>query len=521
MIITPPRQFHPPAAPKPIPEPPSPRHRRLRALAVAAVVGCVALGAGLRVAAYARNQSLWIDEAMLALNVVHRTPSGLLQPLDLNQGAPVGYLLLSKFVVHQFGSSELMLRLTSFVASLAGLALFVPLAYRALPAAAARLAVCLFALSPYLVGYAAEFKQYELDATIAVALTALALPAWRGTAGRVGLVALALAGMVAVWFSHPSVFVLGGVGLAVLAEPLMRRDYRALLGRLAVVGAWVASFAACYLLFTRKLGDNQYLLDYWAGAFLPLPPTRPGDFAWIVHHFLLFFEKPGGLNPAEFGAGGLAAAFYLVGCVVLWQTDRRALVALVAPLFLAMLASGLGKYPFAGRLLLFAVPSALLVVGYGAAVVAGRVGRGQPAAAVLLIGLLFVGPTALCAWGLRKPVHAEDAREVIAHVHAHWRAGDVAYVSHGAAPAFAFYQSRFPFPADAVRFAADPRGLRHGQQLAEVRTLRGQRRVWVVLAHQTPTDEATLRAYLDSLGRRDEAVSKSAAAVLRYDLSAE
>src|SRR5687767_15949181 len=101
---------------------------------------------------------------MLALNVVHRTPAELLRPLDLNQGAPVGFLLASKLIVSWFGGGEYALRAIPLAAALAGMGLFALLAYRALPLTAARYAAALFALSPYLAGYAAEFKQYGLDA---------------------------------------------------------------------------------------------------------------------------------------------------------------------------------------------------------------------------------------------------------------------------------------------------------------------------------------------------------------------
>jgi hypothetical protein len=473
-------------------------------------VVCVAIGVGLRGHAYLRNPSLWIDEAMLALNVVHRTTPELLQPLDLNQGAPVGYLFLSKLTVKLLGTGELALRLPSFVAGVAGLFLFVALAYRALPLAAARLAVVLFALSPFLIGYSAEFKQYELDATIAVALVTVGLPVWRNEAGQGRAVGLALAGAASVWFSHPAAFVLGGVGLAILADAAARRDRAALAARTAVVACWAASFAACYWFVLRKLGLNPYLLDYWSGKFLPLPPTRPGDFAWVVHHILEFFERPGGFAAAGFGAGGLAAACCFVGALALAKADWRLLVALATPLGLALLASGLQKYPFAGRLLLFAVPAALLLVAYGAALIAGRVGSSVRGAGLVVVGVLVVPLLAQC-WALvKQPLHAEDAREVVAHVRANWRDGDRLYVTAGAAPAFAYYQRDGAFPADAVRTGRDYR--------ADLEPLRGSRRVWVVVAHRSPAELAALRAHLDMMGRCDEAVRGADAEALRYDL---
>src|SRR4029079_13743881 len=102
------------------------------------------------------------------------------EPLDLNQGAPVGYLLLAKLAVQVGGSNEYALRSVSLIAALAGMAVFTPLASRMLPLGAARIAVCLFALSPFLAGYAAEVKQYEFDAAVPAGPMAAGRPVWRG-----------------------------------------------------------------------------------------------------------------------------------------------------------------------------------------------------------------------------------------------------------------------------------------------------------------------------------------------------
>jgi hypothetical protein len=182
-----------------------------------------------------------------------------------------------------------------------------------------------------------------------------------------------------------------------------------------------------------------------------------------------------------------------------------------------MLASGLKKYPFADRLLLFAVPAMLLVVGYGAALVSQRLGRGP---AFILVGLLFVAPVTECYRHLTKPPHAEDAREVIAYAHKHWQTGDRVYVSHGAAPALGYYISLYPLPADAVTVGADHRrDLRAYRD--ELARLRGAKRVWVILSHRTPAEEAAVIMYLEGMGQQEEALRLSDAIVLRYDLGGE
>lgn len=478
-----------------------------------AVAVCLLAGVGLRLGAYARNPALWGDEAMLALNVVHRPVAELFTPLDLNQGAPAGYLVGCRLLVQAFGGSEWVLRAPSIAAGLVALALFVPLAYRLLPVWSARLALGLIALSPYLVAYSAEFKQYELDACLTVGLVALGRPAWGATATRWQLARLALAGAAAVWFSHPAAFVLGGLGAAMLGDAVARRDRVALINRLIVCGIWAVGFAACFLLITRKLGANPYLLDYWAGAFWPLPPAGPGDVAWVVHHVLALFDNPGGFAAANIGAGGLAAACAAVGAIKLADTDRRLLAVLVGPIVLALVASAVHKYPFAGRLMLFAVPLLILLVAHGAAVLGGLLSPLGPAAgkvaAAAVVGTLFVPVVAENAAHLKRPLHAEETRAGLAHVAEHWQAGDQLVVTSGAGPAVGYYAPRFPVPAESTHLLGADRA-RFRDELARV----PPGRLWVLMAHCKPADEAALRALLGGRGGCVDVVTAAGATVV-------
>jgi hypothetical protein len=483
-----------------------------------AVVVCLIFGVCGRIAVYTRNQSLWIDEAMLALNVVHRTPSELLKPLDLNQGAPIGFLLISKSVIANFGSSELALRAIPLLASIVGLVLFVSFAYRSLQLSSARLAVVLFSLSPYLIGYAAEFKQYGLDATIAVGLVTLAGSVWNGTSTRSTHISLACAGAVAVWFSHPAVFVLAGIGSVLFLDAFSNQSWPRFRRNGYIVGAWVTSFALCYWFFLRKLGVNQYLLDYWAGTFLPMPPVKPGDLAWVVHHFFLLFEKPGGFG-GEFGLAGFAGVCFLVGALALAKHDWRLVAALLLPLLFAMIASGFRKYPFAGRLMLFVVPLLIPLVAAGAIAMAERLRDLGSFAWWLIVGAVCLGSVGECNTLRKSPLHSEDTRELIGELWQQWQPGDRVYVYYGAVPAFAYYHLRYPFPREAVTFGVENRGKDQRQFQIEIESLRGHSRVWVVLAHRQVKDEVAIRAYLDSLGAGGVAATLRDAVLMRYDLT--
>src|SRR5215207_11463259 len=82
---------------------------------VAAVI-LIVLGGLLRLRQYLTGRSLWSDEAMLALNIVNRNVSGLFKPLDYDQGAPIGFLLVEKISHLLFGRNEYSLRLFPLIA---------------------------------------------------------------------------------------------------------------------------------------------------------------------------------------------------------------------------------------------------------------------------------------------------------------------------------------------------------------------------------------------------------------------
>src|SRR5438477_195995 len=90
-----------------------------------------------------------------------------------------------------------------------------------------------------------------------------------------GLVARSLGGLhrplggAAVWFSFPSVFVLAGSATCLLAESLIRREWRVAAPRLAVGAVWAASFAVSYRTALGQLARGTGLWAFWEFAFPP------------------------------------------------------------------------------------------------------------------------------------------------------------------------------------------------------------------------------------------------------------
>src|SRR6266516_5742214 len=143
----------------------------------------VVLGVVVRVRQYAFRRSLWLDEAMVALNIGSRGFRGLLRPLALNQAAPVGWLWLEHGLVRLFGNNEYSQRLVSLLAGIGVLVLLWHVARQLLPRWLVPVVLLLAATSPSLIRYSNEAKQYESDAFAGLVLLATALPLLPG-AGR-------------------------------------------------------------------------------------------------------------------------------------------------------------------------------------------------------------------------------------------------------------------------------------------------------------------------------------------------
>ncbi len=487
----------------------------------------ILFGTLLRLTQYLSNRSLWLDEAYLALNIVNRSFLQLLKPLDNNQGAPIGFLMLERSAVQLFGPGEYALRLFPFLCGLVSLLLFHRLARQSVTPKAVPIALGLFATSAPLVYYSSEVKQYSGDVVIALLLSSAAIyyASHRLTPARAA--SFGLLGAAAIWFSHPAIFVLAGIGvsLVLFCRPEERWE-RARKFSIAFL-LWGLSLGACYLLFLRHLSANQSLLSYWNFSFPPAHLFSVAGVEWFAETFFTIFQSPVGLDLA-----GIGAFAFLVGAVAMlivpfsapfsWQ--RQKLFILLSPLLVTLLAAILHKYPFSGRLLLFAVPALVLVIAEGVAYVRVKTRTTAPAIGACLIGVLFFYPLLFSSYHLIRPSFREEIKPVLSYIQAHARPGDSLYIHPDALPAFRYYAPRLQLAN--VRIV---QGSFYGSQQESWRVyendidkLGGQGRVWLLFAPREPaavTDKNLFLYFTSQKGSRLDSFEGLGAAAYLYDLS--
>ena len=514
------------------------------------LIGWVLFGVVLRLRQYLAGRSLWLDEAMLALNLVGRDFAGLFQSLDYNQGGPVGFLLLEKLVITLLGNNELTLRLIPFLTGCAALLFFALLVRRMLGNFGLFLALGLMAAAAPLIYYSSEVKQYSSDVFVTVFLLWLTCETLsvgqnlhhEGTQRRTNehaenhqgtsfvflralrghKVFLAVAGALALWFSHPALFTLMGVGAALLLQPGIWKDRARLQPVLLVISTWVVSFGVLYLVSLRGLAANAYLLDYWAEYFMPLPPWK--NWGWFPST---------GISMVEFIFAGLPnwaasiGAVLVVGLMALLRRNLQFGVLLSLPVLTVLIASALGKYPFAGRMILFAAPLFIALTAAGVETVIGWLQRQRWLA--LLIGLswavvLLYPSITGAAENFVQPKYPEHIRPTMAYLQQNRKPGDTIYVYFWAVPAFRYYAPFYNFTeSDIVAgndYTTQPPGL-----LTEADQFKGRKRIWVLFSHVYEkggyNEKDALLAHLNDIGdqKREFHVPGTSVNLYLYDLA--
>ena len=486
------------AAPPPPDETPVRSDDRAARLLWGALTALMLLGTVLRVREWAFNRSLWLDESWLALNLLDRGFLGMLRPLDNLQTGPLLFLWATEAMCRVVGPWEWSLRLPSLIAGLAALPLVALVARRLLREPTALLAVvALTAVSPQLVFYSSELKPYALDVSAGALLTWLGLRvlASLGTrAFRRRLIEQAAAGVVIVFASSPSVFVIAGVGVVLMARAATARRWREVAAVAAASAVTAAAFGVHYGLVLRHAAAETEFYHNWGKSFAAVAPK--GRVAWVLDNTIRFLAE--GLWLRHYGP-----VLLLLVAGFVWLAARRpwALAVAFAPVLVTYAASRAGLYPIGPRVIMYLAPVVLVTVGGGVevavAIVRGlgtlarrpTLGRraGHLAGGVAAL-LIVIPPARLAAQNFAAPPGREEIRPLLEQIAAERTAGQAVWMSQPAAKPYEYYARTRPRLAlDAAAGPALVSDLKRPtaeEVVAEVEALAGDGDVWLLYSHR-------------------------------------
>ncbi|MEM9466149.1 MAG: hypothetical protein AAGA90_12290 [Actinomycetota bacterium] len=240
---------------------PSARTAARTALWLIAAVGVVA-----RVRQLAAGRSLWLDETFVALDLQQQTlAESLVDGSPRNQLAPAGFWALGH-LAESASSQEWILRSFPFLGGVALVVVAVVYAQRHLRSLAAQvLLVAAVSWSPVLIHYAAELKQYGLEASVSM-VAALVVAERR----RIGTIARVAIGLAFLAISMPALLLVPLLGLLWFGDEVSRLGTGAAMRKLWLPGAVLAVAQIGLLAYSLRV-EPDMMEGFWADAFAPLP----------------------------------------------------------------------------------------------------------------------------------------------------------------------------------------------------------------------------------------------------------
>ncbi|MDJ1504544.1 glycosyltransferase family 39 protein [Cytophagaceae bacterium BD1B2-1] len=337
-------------------------------------VGFIVYGIFIRLFHFISNRSLYTDEAYLGYNLLARDFRDLAEPLDANQHAPLFFLWIEKLNMYLFGTSEYALRLFPLIIGILSIFLFYYLCKQLeFNQVTTLTGMVVFTTAFPLVYYSSETKQYivELAATLC---SYLLYYHFKSEKRFSALSFYALSGALLVWFSYTVIFVLVSISFVHLLIVTVQKKWSTFFVMGIVYAIWGISFLVNFavIILPNSLKTNT-IVDMWTTEFAPFPLHSINDVKWYGIMIFKLFHEPLNLNwtfleswllyPLLFSFLGLG--FTIWGSLQYFRKDKEKLSLFMLPVLITLLASGVHKYPFTERFLVFLVPNFLILICCG------------------------------------------------------------------------------------------------------------------------------------------------------------
>ncbi len=472
------------------------------------------LGVILTVIQYADNRSLWLDEAMLSLNIINKDFSELLNPLDYGQVAPILFLQIENIFYTIIPNSEYGLRLLPLISFFLALYFF----YRILKINFQSSHTIIFALSLFvfnnrIINYATEVKQYMVDVLLLTLIYFLLINTYKKSSNK--FVLLGIVGMIGIWVSNVAPIVLFSAGIYLFYEYLKYKEIKffALVG-IAIV--WGVTFLVYFYLFIHDHPLRDYMTGYWANenAFMPTN--------FFSSEFVLFWDEKYEMlfgSLLRFGTINKypISLLFIIGIIICFKRNKKGILYLIlTPIILHLALSALKLYPFDLRLILYMCPILILAISYGFDFLIERIFSGSGIFWVRSISILVIVLTFSILISHGFPIQKEEMKETLIHLENTIEEDESIYVHYAALPAFNFYLDIDLVNIETEIVEGNKHLLNRENYIKEINNLTDKN--WLVFSHKYLNDELFIIQRLDSLGyKKLESFSTYGSSVYLYD----
>lgn len=437
------------------------------------------IGIALILREYIGGRSFWLDEAALGLNML-RSFKDLLSPLGVGQMAPILFLYAAKIPTIFLGISDYSLRIIPLLSGIGSLIIFFFLSRKILNKTAAIISLSLFILSDKLIYYATEFKQYSTEVFFSVLLFYLFVLITENGLDIKRSILLGLVGVVAIWSSYTAIIITLSTAICLLYYFVKNKNIKSIIKTLIIGSIWLLNITGEYLFYVKtSTYEIEGMKYYWSFAFMPFPPKTISDILWLpksIKEFFIYIYR----NDSNLLSNYtplikdifcyMLIAFFIGGIVYIFLKKKGHLSLFILITFvLAIIASALKKYPFAGRTILYIAPLVLFFSAIGIWLTIKYLSKIHISISILLLIFIFLLPVISGIYHLIEPTYKNEVKSVINYYNENKKPGDKLYVDK-------YYLVQFEFYSDTNLI-----DYTDNQDIEEIKKgILGEKRVWAI-----------------------------------------
>lgn len=402
------------------------------------------LGITLRLIEYFHDNSFWLDETFVALNVMQQSYYELTQPLLYEHHAPIGFLLIQKFITNVFGYSEYAFRIYPQLASIVSVFLFYKVSKFFLNEKGRFLALFLFSTCVALIHYSAEGKPYAGDVFFSLLLLYFSIKTFKKSINWGNIILFGITGAIAIWCAYSSVFVLAGIGTGIIYKFFKDKTPKQILKYLPAFILWGLSFIGFYSHALLKAINEKLVIDVFGQFYVPTPFSLK-SLLWILNMTWLQIKY----MPLSYEV----LIFLFLGLFLMFKKDRVKFIILFLPYIFCLVASFLQQYPFWQRAILFLISGIIIFISLGFEelydFIAKKFSKIIYVKALLLLILVFIilVPTIASVYNINHPRLNQDVKPAMKFLSENVKPGDTIYIHKHLMYALKYYGPRYGFIA--------------------------------------------------------------------------
>ncbi len=457
---------------------------------------------------YIQNHSLFLDELNLARNIIEQDYLEFFKPLNYQQFCPPLFLCVEKLIIQVIGVSDYTLRFIPFLLAIFSLVLFVKIIQNVIENIWSQLfAIILFAYSSEVIYHAIEVKQYtgDLFTTLLIIYTVLILK-WRP---KTYLLKLSLLGIMAIWFSMSSVFVLAGTGLYLWFSSEKTEKSKTLL----VIFLWVMSFLIFYFTILKPSISSAGLVSFHSPYYF----GRNGNLIeQIAGLFSSYLDKT-----AIPIIGGVI--LFILGVFKLYSVSKQLLLLLFIPIISMLFASFIGQYSIIPRLILFSYPFWIIIISFGFSLLINLPKKYYLIKIpLLLVSILTLFTTLINHSSLQYVVYSmekEEGRSALLAIPIDNTSP--IYLTHHAIPSYEYYCKLIDNPilvnGEIIKGGFNP----NLSLLKETLVISGISTFWILDVHTFGSEKQHLDNQIANIGKIINQIDHKSASALLIDMKSD